>query len=128
MAEQTIQYEVDSEGRKQAVIFRETERSSTYPCPFCGKKHFHGIGDGERVAHCVPPRDRKGARKNKKYKSEVTAPDGTVLRKSDGYIVRTINPPSSTVVRDRAVVGICVSCLMAMRGLVFTTQSGSWSI
>ena len=21
-------------------------------CPLCGKRHFHGLGDGHRVAHC----------------------------------------------------------------------------
>lgn len=27
------------------------------PCPFCGKKHTHGLGDGSRVPHCEnPPR------------------------------------------------------------------------
>lgn len=37
-------------------------------CPFCGKRHAHGAGDGEdprrflgsRVPHCIDKRDRRG--------------------------------------------------------------------
>jgi len=32
------------------------------PCPYCGKKHLHGVGDGgggHRVSHCVPKPPRR---------------------------------------------------------------------
>lgn len=25
------------------------------PCPFCGQKHIHGLGNGSRVPHCKNP-------------------------------------------------------------------------
>jgi hypothetical protein len=59
------------------VLWRDTERSPTDQCPFCGANHGHGLGDGHRAAHCVI----KGV--------AVTAPDGTVLDNSHGYVLRT---------------------------------------
>ncbi len=27
-------------------------------CPYCGKKHWHGLGDGHRIAHCINPTEK----------------------------------------------------------------------
>jgi ribosomal protein L44E len=27
----------------------------TFLCPFCGRKHIHAGGPGNRIAHCYPP-------------------------------------------------------------------------
>lgn len=29
-------------------------------CPYCGKKHYHGIGAGHRVSHCTGLPDNPG--------------------------------------------------------------------
>ncbi len=39
-------------GKLRVVLYRQTVKSSTDPCPFCGRKHTHGIGDGDRTPHC----------------------------------------------------------------------------
>jgi hypothetical protein len=72
-----LEYEV-MDLRAYAVIRRDTENSETDYCPFCGKKHRHGKGDGHRGVHCSSPAARE----------EVQAGNVT-LRKSDGYIIRT---------------------------------------
>lgn len=64
-------------GRPYAVLYRENENEKTEICPFCGKRHIHGIGDGHRTAHCAD-----GSK-------EITAEDGTVLTQDHGYILRT---------------------------------------
>jgi hypothetical protein len=38
------------------VLYRQTEDGPTEPCPYCKRPHFHGAGDGHRVAHCSAPR------------------------------------------------------------------------
>lgn len=70
------EYEVQ-DGRPFAVLYRESENSRTEICPFCGKSHSHGIGDGHRQAHCIDG--------NK----DILAEDGTVLIQDHGYIIRT---------------------------------------
>ena len=47
---QNIQF-VENEGL-HAVLWRNTEESETDTCPFCGRRHRHGTGDGHRVVHC----------------------------------------------------------------------------
>jgi hypothetical protein len=43
------------------VLYRDTEDSTTDPCPYCGNGHYHGKGDGHRVSHCPRPHtDNKG--------------------------------------------------------------------
>jgi Meiotically up-regulated gene 113 len=73
-----VEYEVQGV-RAYAVLRRDTEESETDPCPFCGRGHVHGKGDGHRVAHCAD----LGARE------EIRAKDGIRLRQSDGYLIRT---------------------------------------
>lgn len=72
-------YEKDETGKARAILYRKGngEKYETDPCPFCGLKHVHGDGDGHRAAHCYKP------------EKEATATDGTIVRESDGYIVRT---------------------------------------
>ena len=65
-------------GKEYIVLWREKEKSETEFCPFCGKRHIHGKGDGHRVSHCTSGEDiftRKS--------------DGKVFKQSQGYIVRT---------------------------------------
>ncbi len=66
--------------RDSPVVLGETR---TGPCPFCGKGHLHGVGDGHRAPHC-PGEKNKTAR----------AKDGTVLKQKKGYIIRTRNKVS----------------------------------
>lgn len=67
-----IVYELDGD-RPCMVYFRG------HRCWFCGKVHYHGLPDGHRVVHCVDH-----------YASDhVVAPDGTVLLRNSGYLVRT---------------------------------------
>jgi hypothetical protein len=70
------------QSRPYAVLWRDTPESKTDPCPFCGKEHIHSggaDGDGHRVAHCGKDNVRE----------EAQAEDGTVLRRSHGYIIRS---------------------------------------
>lgn len=73
---QVVEYEKEGE-QSWAVLRRDTENSKTGYCPFCGKRHIHGLGDGHRVAHCISGNN------------EAYAKDGTVLYKERGYIIRT---------------------------------------
>lgn len=77
------------DGRPYLVLERPNEQAKTEACPFCGRPHSHGTGDGHRVGHCVGER----------MKDEVVALDGTRLRRDDGYVVRTRavpQPPAAT--------------------------------
>lgn len=70
------EYETDSEG---ILILKCTERQDgcgliTEPCPFCGKRHFHGHGEGHRVAHCLETK-------------EITLPSGKVVCNTE-YILK----------------------------------------
>lgn len=35
------------------VVVKETEHQWVIRCPYCRKRHYHGIGEGHRVAHCL---------------------------------------------------------------------------
>jgi hypothetical protein len=48
-------------------------------CPFCGRKHTHGMPSGHRVPHCPRP-----------------------LGPSGGYLVREKGPPAAQVKRKQA--------------------------
>lgn len=76
-------------GRPRAVLYRENENAKTEICPFCGKRHIHGIGDGHRTAHCTD-----GSK-------EITAEDGTVLTKDHDYILRTKKNVTKAIQRAR---------------------------
>ena len=64
-------------GKPYPVLYRNNENEKTDICPYCGKGHIHGIGDGHRSAHCTD-----GCK-------EIITDDGTVLNKGHGYILRT---------------------------------------
>lgn len=72
---------VVEDGRPYAVLVRNAVESPTSPCPFCGKRHIHGVGDGHRIAHCT-----------KVVRPEIRTSDGTTLRQSHGYIIVTRAP------------------------------------
>lgn len=77
-------YEIH-DGLAYAVLWRDKERSLTDPCPFCGKRHQHGLTDGHRGIHC--------------HKGSIMAlsRDGTILLQERGYILRTRAEISSHV-------------------------------
>lgn len=76
-----VEYETDS-GRNWLVLYRQSDKKMTDPCPFCLVPHSHGIGDGHRVAHCLPQYGR----------TSIQAIDGTILDRDDGYIINTHDP------------------------------------
>jgi len=71
-----VDYEVLN-GTPYLVLWRIKESGTTEHCPFCGARHSHGTGDGHRVPHCHG------------NVTDVIAPDGTVLKATRGYIIRT---------------------------------------
>lgn len=78
------------DGKAYAVLYRDTEKSETDPCLFCGKNHKHGIGDGHRLAHCY---DDSGVAFNHRPCHVVIDADENnrdiVVSSSDGYIIKT---------------------------------------
>ncbi len=36
-----------------AVVIPENEHQWVIRCPYCRKRHYNGIGEGHRVAHCL---------------------------------------------------------------------------
>lgn len=76
-----LQFE-QSVGINYLVLWRDTENSETDVCPFCLKRHKHGIGDGHRVSHCDIH--------SPKFLKELVIPEhGISVFQKDGYIVRT---------------------------------------
>lgn len=75
-------------GKPHLVLWRETEDDSTIPCLFCGRNHIHGTDDGHRVTHCL---DAYHAKPKGVFFEEVKV-GSIVLRRSDGYIIRTRKP------------------------------------
>lgn len=71
-----IEYITAKDGTKHVVLRRDYKTRTTLPCPFCHKKHAHGWGIGQRVPHC-----------DVVLHKEVTHPDGTILKHSDGYVI-----------------------------------------
>jgi hypothetical protein len=66
-------------GKIFLVLEQEPKHGKTEYCPFCAKHHWHGVGDGHRVAHCGF--------------NEITFTNGQGIRFSskDGYIIRVKN-------------------------------------
>ena len=79
---QCSEYEIE-DGVPYAVLWRDTVKTQTDPCPFCGREHTHGIGDGHRGPHCYG-----------EINKIARAKDGTVLEQKKGYMVRTRNAVS----------------------------------
>lgn len=84
---QNIPYEKDG-SRTYAIIWRDEENSGTDFCPFCGKRHYHGIGDGHRVHHC-----HDGEEQIKTF-------DGTILYQDHGYIIKTRPKKNQTPINE----------------------------
>ncbi|MFW8602511.1 GIY-YIG nuclease family protein [Desulfobacterota bacterium M19] len=68
------------DGKEFIVLWRDTEKSPTEFCPWCGKRHAHGQGDGHRVTHCAFGEE-----------TFIRNSDGKVFNQSQGYIIRTKN-------------------------------------
>lgn len=68
------------EGRAFAVVFRDKGAEEIKLCPFCGDTHRHNKGHSDYPSHTHCGTG--------KFFKEVVAPDGTVMRKEDGYIIR----------------------------------------
>jgi hypothetical protein len=60
-----------------AVLRRDREADPTRACPFCGRRHTHGLGDGHLAAHC------SGDAKDSVRSGAVT------LYRRDGYLLVT---------------------------------------
>jgi hypothetical protein len=69
------------QGEHFAVLYRPDENAPAGPCPFCGKTHLHGDGDGHRAPHCVEAQRRA-----------VELEGGIVISARDGYLVKTGEP------------------------------------
>lgn len=76
-----VEYE-KYDDKNYLVLYRQTPKAMTDPCPFCLAQHSHGIGDGHRIKHCVPQNGR----------SSILTIDGTTLYRDNGYIIRTRDP------------------------------------
>jgi len=76
-----VEYERHGD-RNYLVLYRQTPKAKTDPCPFCLATHSHGPGDGHRVEHCIPQYGR----------SSILTTDGTTLYRDHGYIVKTHDP------------------------------------
>jgi hypothetical protein len=84
-------YEIH-EGRAFLILWRDQDEYGCpcAPCPFCGKRHQHGKGDGHCARHC--PRDES--------LEFVIAGDGTEIRRDNGYFVRLRSSGSRTRTND----------------------------
>lgn len=67
-------------GHEYILLWRDTEELPTDYCPFCGKRHTHGQGDGHRTEHCAFG-----------IKVFTRKSDGKIFEQCKGYIVRTKN-------------------------------------
>lgn len=76
-----VEYEKHGD-RNYLILYRQTTKAMTDPCPFCLIPHSHGIGDGHRVEHCLPQYGR----------SSILTTDGTTLYRDHGYIIKTRDP------------------------------------
>lgn len=68
---------------RQLVVLRRKDRTAQFiHCPFCGGSHeCYGRDDGRISLHCDPH--------NPTIPNEITATDGTVLRRFSGAILKT---------------------------------------
>lgn len=71
-------------GKPVAILYRRSPIGQTEPCPFCTQSHSHEEGDGLRKPHCKPYWN-KGLTHPKE---QITAGDGQILSKADGYFIR----------------------------------------
>ncbi len=68
------------DGRSFLVLhFLDGYSGRTEPCPFCGKNHLHGKGEGHRMCHCAIP-DRNMSFQNSRGET-FTLKNGYILKK-----------------------------------------------
>ena len=76
-----------------AVLYRDATTDKTEACPFCAQRHRHGQPDGHRNAHCDDNITHKRVgiclEPVKLTPDEITASDGTILKREHGYVIRT---------------------------------------
>jgi hypothetical protein len=82
-----VEYEV-VDGTAYLVLYRNTDISTTDPCPFCGECHDHGFGDGFRSSHCRPMELGRGSSPIQPLWT-VTALDGTTVHHREQYMLKT---------------------------------------
>lgn len=85
-----VEYEKHGD-RNYLVLYRQTTKAKTDPCPFCLAAHTHGVGDGHRVEHCLPQYGR----------SSILTPDGTSLYRDHGYIIKTRDPNVPPLIKPK---------------------------
>lgn len=78
-----VEFEI-LQGSKIPVLRRNYRAKLTDHCPYCGKKHRHGTGDGHRIAHCA----EEGVVKDKS-KIFCILTDDTIVDGTNGYILKT---------------------------------------
>ena len=64
-------------GKPIAVVYRKKGETDIELCPFCFKKHSHGLASGHRITHCSQEYQGKERYGN----------DDVILNQSDGYII-----------------------------------------
>jgi len=64
--------------KKEILLFNSKRCVVTEDCPFCGGNHVHGYGVGHRLPHC----DLCAGC------GCISAEDGTMLSRHDGYILK----------------------------------------
>lgn len=80
--ENTLGISID--GKTFVVLEWNIKNGKTAPCPFCGRRHNHGIGDGLGQGHCIshcPLVDKEFTFQNGK---------GQTFTCSDGYVLSPI--------------------------------------
>ena len=70
-----------------AILWRDNEDSETDHCPFCGQRHRHEGNDGRYEVGCLSPR-LDGQLTVERTVEEIILKQ-TILKQSDGYIIRT---------------------------------------
>lgn len=75
-----LEYETNDAGLLILRCIRQKDHTAvTEPCPFCHKKaHYHGIGNGHKVAHCAGD-------------FKINLPDGECLYSGSGYVLREVS-------------------------------------
>jgi len=81
-------------GKAYLVLFFVDDEGNTSGCPYCGSTHIHGMSGGHRIAHCGTGFG----------KESITAPDGTVLNREDGYILVRKAEYDELVLSNRVVM------------------------
>lgn len=75
------EYEIH-DGIKYPVLGRKKGNELTDPCPYCGKRHRHGIPEGHRIRHCANTKNSMERGKG------FFASDGTYFDPEVSYIIR----------------------------------------